>query len=96
LIGGSGLVYSRQKPADVRMRANDREPGSEAMKKWTRPVFEGFDVNGEATAYAGAMRDDTPPRGAGVVDDRSARREAVATEPAPGTDRTASPCRGAV
>jgi hypothetical protein len=66
------------------------------MKKWTKPVFEEFDVNGEATAYAGAGRGDALPRGEDVGGDRIARREAVATEPAVGTDRTASPCRSTV
>jgi hypothetical protein len=66
------------------------------MKKWTKPVFEGFDVNGEATAYAGAGRGDALARGEDVGGDRTAGREAVATESTPGTDRTTSPCRGAV
>ena len=28
------------------------------MKKWIKPIFEEFEVNGEVTAYAGAERGD--------------------------------------
>jgi hypothetical protein len=34
------------------------------MKKWTKPVFEAFDVNGEVTAYAGAEPGDVLATGA--------------------------------
>jgi hypothetical protein len=66
------------------------------MKKWTRPVFEAFEVNGEATAYAGAVPGDAAARRASVGEDGIAAREAVATEPAPGTGPTEGPRRGAV
>jgi len=29
------------------------------MIQWTKPVFEEFDVSGECTAYAGALRAET-------------------------------------
>ena len=31
---------------------------------WTKPSFEEFDVNGECTAYAGAVRAEALPSGA--------------------------------
>jgi hypothetical protein len=34
---------------------------------WTKPTFEEFDVNGECTAYAGGLRAEALPSGAGSV-----------------------------
>ena len=38
---------------------------------WTKPSFEEFDVNGECTAYAGAVRAEALPNGP-VPDSRPA------------------------
>ena len=63
--------------------------GADKMKKWNKPVFEEFDVNGEVTAYAGAERGEVRPRE--TAD--GGRRGASA--PASGADRTGSPSRRA-
>ena len=63
------------------------------MKKWTWPVYEPFDVNGEVTAFAGAGRDDVLPGRAGAGGGPVARREAITSAPAPSEDRAVSPGR---
>ncbi len=65
------------------------------MKKWTRPVFETFDVNGEATAYAGAVPAETIARPARSGEDRGAGREAAAVGSPPGVRRAEGPAPAA-
>jgi hypothetical protein len=54
-------------------------PGAKAMKKWTRPVFEEFDVNGEVTAYAGAERTEALSQLSGAAVNSMARQGAISS-----------------
>ncbi len=51
------------------------------MKKWIKPIFDEFDVNGEVTAYAGAERGDALPVLAGAAGGSVARQGAISSAP---------------
>jgi hypothetical protein len=54
---------------------------------WTKPTFEEFDVNGECTAYAGALRAEALPSSAALAPRSAPSPDVRTTGPAQGASR---------